>query len=151
TPAVDLPDAGDHAVGGEVAPLGLELRVHRVGQAAVLDEAARVEQRVDALAHRPLAGGALAADQLGAAHRVGPLAPAAQVLDQRLPVVQLGFVSHGSASWRQRPLSHWPFHTGDRFPANAAMPSRESSVIVVTVSIGCRYRRASSAARSTTA
>src|SRR5437870_1477192 len=78
----------------------------------VLHEGARVEQLVDALPHRRLLHRPLALDALGAAHAVGPLAPLRQVLDERLPVVELGGVSH------QR-----PFQFGSRFSAKAAMPS----------------------------
>src|SRR6266850_1289376 len=45
----DLPQPGDHAV-------GRQLRIGRVGESAVLDEAVRVEQQADALPGEELAG-----------------------------------------------------------------------------------------------
>ena len=87
-PAVDVADAGDDAVGREVA-LGGEAGVHRVGELAVLDERARVDQQVDALPDRELAHAALAGDPLVAAHGEGGGASLPEVVDQRLPVVQV--------------------------------------------------------------
>ena len=101
--------------------------IHVVGEEPVLHEGAGVEQLVDALPHRKLLHRPLALDALGAAHAVGPLTALRQVLDERLPVMELGGVSH------QR-----PFQFGSRFSAKAAMPSAASSVMVLIVSIECR-------------
>ena len=93
---VDGADAGDHAVGGQVAALVGQGRVHRVGEHAVLHEAARVEEQVEALAHGQLAGAPLAGDEIGAAHRLGAGAPGLEVVEQRLPVVEVWLIGHGS-------------------------------------------------------
>ena len=50
--AVDLADAGDAAVGREVALVG-QRGIHRVGELSELDERAGVEQQVDALPDGP--------------------------------------------------------------------------------------------------
>src|SRR6266513_2571656 len=49
-PPIDLADAGDHAVGGQVVVAGRDQAgIHVVGEEPVLHEGARVEQLVDAL------------------------------------------------------------------------------------------------------
>ena len=55
------------------------------GQRADLVERARVEQRVDALAHRQLAPGVLALDLLRATHGVGQRLAPMQLVDVVLP------------------------------------------------------------------
>ena len=96
---VDGADARHHPVGGEVAPLGLEPGVHRVGEHAVLDEAPRVEQQVEPVPYRQFASGALTGDRLLAAHGGRSCLAGVEVGDERLPVVQ--FVrrvgGHGSS------------------------------------------------------
>jgi hypothetical protein len=135
---VDRADPRHAPVGGERATLG-EAGIHVVGELAELDERPGVKQEVEPLAHGQLAHLALAGDALLAAHGQRPLAPLAEVADERLPVVQLGV------------LHQRPFHSGLRFSAKAAMPSAASSVPLVTVSSGCSNRKAASAGWSSTA
>src|SRR6185503_6188172 len=84
-PAVDLADAGDRAVGGEVAVS--QTGVHVVGEQRVLDPRPGVEQQIEALANRELAELALAHDAVGAAHLERAPAPFGEVTDERSPVV----------------------------------------------------------------
>ena len=86
-PAVDLADAGDRAVGGEVAIA--ETGVHVIGEQAVLDPRSGVEQEIEAFAHRELAELALAGDAIGAAHLERALPPLREVADERAPVVDV--------------------------------------------------------------
>ena len=131
---VDLADAGDHAVGREEAIT--EAGVHVVGEHAVLDPGAGIEQQVEAFAHGQLAHRALALDELGPAHAERTVPARFQVADERSPVVLL--------------IAHRPFHFGSRFSANAATPSAASSVCVVTVNMPWRYESAASASISST-
>ena len=141
-PAVDLADAGDRAVGGEVAVA--EAGVHVVGEQPVLDPRAGVEQEVEAFADGELAELALALDALVAAHLERALLALREVADERSPVVDV-------AARRPSRLRHQrPFHCGARFSANAATPSAASSVCVVTVSMPWRYESAASASISST-
>ena len=94
-PALDLADPGDHAVSGEVVAARLrQRRIHVVGQQRVLHERPRIEEQIEALAHGQLSHRPLALDAFGPAHGERPVPAHVEVLDQRLPVVQLGLVSH---------------------------------------------------------
>ena len=141
-PTVDLADAGDRAVGREVAIT--EPGVHVIGEQRVFDPRSGIEQKVEPLANRQLAELALADDAVGATHLERALAALRQVTDERPPVV------HVTARSRSRFRHQRPFHCGARFSANAATPSAASSVWVVTVSMPWRYERAASASISST-
>ena len=65
--SVDGADAGHHAVSRQVSTLGLQRRIHRVRQHAVLHEAPGIQQEIQALPHRQLAHAPLALDLLLAA------------------------------------------------------------------------------------
>ncbi len=132
--AVDLADTGDRAVGGEVTIA--EARVHVVGEQAVLDPRARVEQQLEPFAHRELAERMLPFDELFAAHLERACFARGEIADERPPVVPF--------------VSHVPVHFGSRFSANAATPSAASFVWLVIVSIVCRYESAASASSSST-
>ena len=92
-PAVDLADAGDRAVGREVAVA--EPGVHVVGEHPVLDPRAGIEQQVEPLADGELAERALPLDALGAAHAERALARACEVADERPPVVDVAASGRG--------------------------------------------------------
>ena len=142
-PALDLADAGDRAVGREVALA--EPGIHVVGEQRVLDPRAGIEQEIEALPDGELAELALAHDAVGATHLERALAALGKVADERPPVVT--FVGH--ARYRLS-IAQRPFHCGARFSANAATPSAASSVWVVTVSMPWRYESAASASISST-
>ena len=96
--AVDGADPRHHAVRREVPPLGLEGRVHRVGQLTQLDERAGVEEEVEPLPDGQLAHAPLPLDLLLAAHGQRLRLPPLQVVDQGLPVVQVGLLGHVASS-----------------------------------------------------
>ena len=116
--AVDGADARHHAVGGEVPPLGLQRRVHRVGQLTQLDERAGVEEEVEPLPDGQLAHAPLPLDLLLAAHGQRLRLPPLQVVDQGLPVVQVGLLGHWcTIRRRSRSGSASSRGTSDRFAA----------------------------------
>ena len=117
---VDETHAGDHAVGGEVALVGREDRIHGVGELSELDERAVVEKQVDAFAHGKLPHRALTVEQRGTAHPECLLASLGEILDEWLPVVEVRLIAH-----RRTVLPTWgraharPEHTFDGFPTIA--------------------------------
>jgi len=84
-PAVDLA-APHHRVGRrEIDQVVLAVILGLAGDAADLAERALVDQPVDALAHREAATVVLALDLVGAAHALGHLLTAAQLVHFGLP------------------------------------------------------------------
>ena len=116
---------------------------------------------VESFAHRELAERVLPLDEIGTAHAERAVLARFQVSDERTPVVHVitgrlharlttcRSVLRLTCRLRCR-LTQRPFHSGERFSANAATPSAESSVSVVTVNMPCRYESASSAFISST-
>ena len=143
-PAVDLADAGDRAVGREVAVA--EAGVHVVGEQPVLDPRARVEQQVEPLAHRA-ACRASAAARRSSAPPISSARVLARSRGRRRAAPSRARRRHASS---RRLAVSGPSTRGARFSANAATPSAASSVCVVTVSIAWRYASAASASISST-
>ena len=87
--------ASHHEVGGHHRRDGAGVVAGRApGERADLAEAGRVQERVDALAHRELALGAVTFHLLGAAHLLGELTPVSELVELRLPRRGCG-VAHG--------------------------------------------------------
>ena len=92
--AIDLAYAGNHAVRREVPLVGLDRGIHRVGELAELDERVRIEEQVDALPDGHLAHRALPLDERGSTHPGRPHSTRGEVLDERLPVVEVRLIAH---------------------------------------------------------
>src|SRR5262249_16832874 len=123
---VDVAPAGDHAVGRRLLALHRPLGEVRTAVDPHLDEAALVDEQVDALAGGQLAALVLLGDLLLAAPELRLLAPLVQLLGQlaqrcRARKQMLGLLLGAAHSYR-------PFHCGSRFSKNALTPSTMSSV-----------------------
>src|SRR5690349_15060597 len=84
SPVIPVAPAGDHAVGGRLLTVHGPLREVRPGVDAHLDERARVDEQVDALARRQLAGVVLLLNLLLAAAELRLLAARVQLVGEAL-------------------------------------------------------------------
>src|SRR5262249_9822477 len=165
--AVDVPPAGDHAVGGRLAFVHRALGEVRPGVDADLDEGAVIDQQVDPLPPGELAPPVLDRGLLLPPAEFGRLAALVEVLDQvlhpgRLAALDLvgglrslGAVLLGRVRLLRLALLRLvlrchqrPFHSGSRFSKKALTPSWMSSVEKVSDSWERRNSSASSSAMS---